>query len=67
MTLENECVRVELDATTGGFHSILGRQLAHAYIAVPDGSNPQSEIGLRLCRAVGVHAFIPVKEIPWTM
>jgi hypothetical protein len=36
MILENEHVRVELEATTGGFRSIFDKKLAHEYIAAPE-------------------------------
>jgi len=36
MILENEYVRVELDATTGGFRSVFDKKAAHEYIMVHD-------------------------------
>lgn len=36
MILENECARVELDATTGGFRSIFDKKAKYEYITVPD-------------------------------
>ncbi len=40
MILENDCLRIELDAGTGGFASLFDKVRGHEYIAAPDRALP---------------------------